>query len=67
MALTELQLSPDGEKSYTATGRDAAGKDYEIRVKQSENGITCEHTWKLGTGQGNGQFSQSFSSSKSGP
>lgn len=67
MSLTELQLSADGEKSYTATGRDAAGKEYEIRVKQTDNGIKCEHTWTAGTGKGSGQFSQSYSSSKSGP
>lgn len=67
LPLTELQLAPGGERDYTATGRDAEGKEYEIRVKQTTNAITCEFDWKNASGKGNGSFSQSYSEGKKGP
>jgi hypothetical protein len=67
LPLTEFQLAPGGEKDHTATGRDAEGKDYEIRLKQTANSITCEFDWKNASGKGNGSFSQSYSEGKKGP
>lgn len=67
LTLTELSLSADGERAFQGTGRDAAGKSYELKVTQADNHIKCEYTSTLGTGKGQGQFSYSASSSASSP
>lgn len=52
--LVELQLTPVGNNGYTATGRDGAGNEYTIQVKQAPGGIRAE--WTSATGSGRSRF-----------
>jgi hypothetical protein len=49
LKLTELKLSPAGEKSYKGNGQDVAGKSYQLKVIQSADRIVCEHSSGAGS------------------